>query len=162
MTRAQIRRNYETGTIMLGPGRIGLGALGADPYASSTAQYVRELTSINQRLADIEQQIPLRDGDILAELQAEKIRLMARKSAIQWWLNLSTAQKNTHNGLTAVTNKTNSFLSALNKLKDEYDTSGDDIFSTLTDFNIAGFPGWAILLLVPVGIYLFTQYKKKR
>ena len=89
------------------------GKLGAaDPYAGSTAQYLNELTQITQRLDDIEVQIvnPNISASTVTELQNEKVRLMARKSAINNWLTLSREQKNKVNAATYVTNLTNTLI----------------------------------------------------
>lgn len=138
--------------------------LGADPYASSNAQYINELASIERRLMDIESQM---QNESLSEttrqgMLNEKVGLLSRKSAIQWWLSLSTAEKNKRNGLTAVSQKQASYQNSLQKLKNQYDTSGTDIFSSLTDMNIAGIPLIGVILIVGAGIYLFTTYKKKK
>lgn len=117
-TRKQILRNYERGIIPISGDGLS-GNLGVDPYASSNQQYLNELASIERRLADIEVQLQSQylEQSTRDAMRDEKLRLLARKSAVQWWLSLPTSQKNKLNPLTAVPNKAQSFYSSLNKLE---------------------------------------------
>jgi ABC-type phosphate transport system auxiliary subunit len=134
------------------------GKLG-DGYASSTAQYLNELTSINARLADIEVQIvnPHISQSTVNDLQAEKVRLMARKAAINAWLSLSRERKNKTNPFKFMAAKTNQYIPPLNKLNNQF-YPGENIF----EMNIAGIPLLLVIGLVGAGVYVLYSNMKKR
>lgn len=135
--------------------RFKLGA--GDPYAASTAMYLAELASIERRILEIEQQIlnPNISQSTIADMQNEKIRLMALKAAINNWLALSREQKNKVNGSTYVSNLTNKYLPALNKVNDQFNpgTIMDDLFNT----QIAGMPLILAIGLLTAGAYFIYQ-----
>lgn len=135
-------------------GRLGAG----DPYAGSTAQYINELAQINQRLADIEVQIvnPNISAQTVADMQAEKVRLMARKAAVQAWLALTTEQKNKVNALSYVNQLTQKYLGPLNKIKNQYQDGGLDMMDSLLNTQIAGMP--LILALGIAGAVVYFIY----
>lgn len=133
---------------------------GLGDYTTSNAQYVNELASIERRLADIEVQIAniYIDESTRQQMRDEKIRLLARKSAIQQWLSLTDAQKNKNNPMTYLAKKTQSYYNALNKFKNQYEgnNSGSDLFTV----DVAGIPLWGIILLVGAGIFLMLGKEK--
>lgn len=133
-------------------GKLGAG----DPYSGSTTQYLAELASIERRLVEIDQQLlsPALEQSTRNDMMNEKVRLMARKAAINAWLKMSTAQKNKVNASNYVNNLTQTYLKPLNKVKNQYQDNGLDLINT----QIAGMPLWLALAVGSAAAYVLYKY----